>query len=303
MSWLSLAAVIGPLTGMVLGGVIAGLALGSWRWAFLITGIPGLVLAFFAWRLREPTRRATRQLADAEAQGAAKTHYVLAQLRNLLRIKTFVCLTIIGVLTTFTATALQSFFPILLQQRDTFGMTSGQAGTYAGLVLGPTAIVGVILGGYLADWLTRRYPGARLALITVSILLTIPFNIASLLIATTHNIVLFSIVLVCAFFINMLHLAPLAAAFLDVVPSASRASAVAIALFIERILGSALAPLAIGMLAGYFDPTGLHFLHNLAGHDLVLALLSTCPLAFVGAGIVGIIGMRWVRRDRVAAEA
>ncbi len=104
-----------------------------------------------------------------------------------------------------------------------------------------------------------------------------------------------------AFFINTLHLAPLAAALLDVVPSESRASAVAISLFIQRILGSAFAPLLIGMLAGYFDSTGLHFLHNAAGRDIVLALVCTCPLAFAGAGITSIIGLRWIPTDRSAA--
>jgi len=152
-----------------------------------------------------------------------------------------------------------------------------------------------------SNWLTRRYAGARLLIISVSVLLTMPLNITSLLIANTHNIVLFSAIMIPTFFINTLHLAPLSAALLDVVPSESRASAVAIALFIQRILGSAAAPLTIGMLAGYFDPTGLHFLHNLAGHDLVLALISTCPLAFISAGIVGIIGLRWVGHDRAAA--
>src|SRR5437868_188345 len=57
MSWLTLAGVIGPLVGLVLGGVIAGLAAGSWKLVFLVTGIPGLILAVFAWRLREPVRR------------------------------------------------------------------------------------------------------------------------------------------------------------------------------------------------------------------------------------------------------
>ena len=302
LSWLSLAAVIGPLAGMVLGGVIAGLSAGSWRLAFLITGIPGLILALVAWRLGEPVRRTSGRLPSAEAQGNLSTRYVLAQLQNLLRIKTFVCLLIIGVLTTFTATALQTFFPILLQQHDTFGMTSGQAGSYAGLVLGPTAIVGVLLGGYLADWLTHRYAGARLLIIIVSVLLVLPLNITSLLVANTHNIVLFSAIIIPTFFINTLHLAPLSAAFLDVVPAESRASAIAISLFIECILGSAVAPVVIGMLAGFFDPTGMHFLHNMAGHDLILALISTCPLAFLSAGIVGIVGLRWVGADRATAE-
>ena len=308
MSWLTLASVIGPLLGMVLGGVIAGLSSGSWRLAFLVTGVPGLILAFFAWRLREPARSTTGRLPNLAAQSTQSTQstlksgYIMAQLRSLLQIKSFVCLVIIGILTTFTSTALQTFFPILLQQHDTFGMTSGQAGSYAGLVLGPTAIVGVILGGYLADWLTHRYAAARLLIIIVSVFLVIPLNIASLLSANTHNLVLFSSILIPTFFINTLHLAPLSAAFLDVVPSESRASAIAISTFIQRILGSAAAPLLIGTLAGLFDPTGLHFLNSVAGHDIILAIICTCPLAFVCAGIVGVVGLRWMRTDLAAAR-
>ena len=302
MSWLTLAAVIGPLLGMVLGGAIAGLSSGSWRLAFLVTGIPGLILAFFAWRLREPARQTTDRLPNLAAQDTLNLHYVVAQLRSLLQIKSFVCLVIIGILTTFTSTALQTFFPILLQQHDTFGMTSGQAGTYAGLVLGPTAIVGVILGGYLADWLTHRYTAARLLIIIVSVFLVIPLNIASLLSANTHNLVLFSAILIPTFFINTLHLAPLAAAFLDVVPSESRASAIAISTFVQRILGSAAAPLLIGSLAGFFDPTGLHFLSSMAGHDIILAIICTCPLAFICSGIVGLVGLRWIHADLAVAK-
>lgn len=303
MSWLSVGALLGPILGMVLGGVIAGLASGSWRFAFLISGIPGLILAFFAWRLREPARRQTGALSlkhDAEiatTYEAWKPGAIIAQLRTLLRIKTFTCLLIFGVLTTFTSTALQIYFPILLQQSDTFGMTSAQAAAYAGMALGPTALVGIVLGGYLADWLKKRYKGARLLICALSVLLVFPLNITTFLLTSTHNLVLFSAFLIPTFFINMLHLGPLGAAMLDVTPEDQRASAMSISVFIQRILGTALAPLAIGALASSFDPTGLHFLHNMAGHDIVLALLCTCPLAFILAGIVSILGLRWIRHD------
>jgi len=153
------------------------------------------------------------------------------------------------------------YFPILLVQHDTFGLTPAQAGSYAGLVLGPTAIVGVILGGYLADWLTHRFASARLLIILTSVFLVIPLNIATLLSTGTHNLTLFTAILIPTFFINMLHLAPLGAAFLDIVPSESRASANAITTFIQRILGSASAPLIIGLLTSLLDPGGQHFLH------------------------------------------
>jgi MFS family permease len=301
MSWLSVGGLLGPILGMVLGGMIAGLAPGSWRFAFLITGIPGLILAFFAWRLREPVRRQTGALSHeartTTTYEAWKPGAIMAQLRTLLRIKTFACLLIFGVLTSFTATALQIYFPILLQQSDTFGLTSAQAAAFAGLALGPTALVGIVLGGYLADWLKKRYQGARILICALSVLFTIPLNVTSLLLTGTHNLALFSAFLIPAFFINMLHIGPLGAAMLDVIPTDQRASALSISVFIQRILGTALAPLLIGMLASGFDPSGLHFLHNLAGHDIVLALLCTCPLASILAGVVCILGLRWIHHD------
>src|SRR5579859_236260 len=47
---------VGLMIGFIAGGVIAGLGFGKWRLAFLFTGIPGLLLAFLTYRLREPRR-------------------------------------------------------------------------------------------------------------------------------------------------------------------------------------------------------------------------------------------------------
>src|SRR6266446_9120440 len=52
MSWWSVGQLVGILVGFVIGGVLAGI--GKWRLAFIFTGIPGLFLAFLAWKLREP---------------------------------------------------------------------------------------------------------------------------------------------------------------------------------------------------------------------------------------------------------
>src|SRR6266849_7412436 len=56
MSWWSVAQLVGILFGFAIGGSVAGIFPGSWRLAFIFTGIPGLLLAFTAFRLREPRR-------------------------------------------------------------------------------------------------------------------------------------------------------------------------------------------------------------------------------------------------------
>lgn len=306
LSWLALATLIGAIGGIVAGGVIAGLGPGTWHMAFLITGLPGLILAICAWRIREPTRK-REKVSDEDTEHSGISGIRLAglaqQLRTLVSNKVLICTTIYGVLVEFTAVGLQAYFPTLLQQRDALGLSSGQAAMFAGLALGPTAIVGILFGGYLASRLRRRYQSANFLICVVTTMITTPLNLATLLVLiTTHNLVLFTIVMLPSFLINTMHIGPLSAAVLDIAPANQRASTVAIFLFVVRILGTALAPLVIGFLANGFDPSGQHFAHSMAGHDLTLALLSTCPLAFISASIAGVIGLRLMRsRQEVVA--
>src|SRR6266699_1922599 len=61
----------GSMIGLIAGGVVAGLGYGMWRLAFLFTGIPGLVLAFLAYRLREPRRnQADEEAIELDPQSA-----------------------------------------------------------------------------------------------------------------------------------------------------------------------------------------------------------------------------------------
>ncbi len=45
---------VGTALGTILGGVVAAVA--GWRWAFLLVGVPGSLLAVVVWRLPEPRR-------------------------------------------------------------------------------------------------------------------------------------------------------------------------------------------------------------------------------------------------------
>src|SRR5712692_5250735 len=98
MSWWNVGQLVGILFGFAIGGELAGLFIGSWRLAFVFTGIPGLILALLAWRLREPRRNQADEEAmqlDSDSLGnvievEAPTHAVpvssnvLSQFRTLL---------------------------------------------------------------------------------------------------------------------------------------------------------------------------------------------------------------------------
>src|SRR5229473_2166144 len=313
MSWWSVGQLVGILVGFSIGGVVAGLYLGSWRLAFIFTGIPGLILAFLAWRLREPRRNQAdeeaaaldpssllNEMADAP-HVATVPRNVIAQFGSLLRIKTLVVLIVMQIFAFFSQGAAVTFLPTYLQQRDTLGLSSGLASILSGGVVVIAGIVGLLIGGYMSDALNRRYPGARVLVCGIGFLLSAPAFALSVII---HSEVIF---IICFFITAMLinvYNGPSTAATQDVVPSALRASAVALSLLCAHLLGDAFSPSLVGLLARAFDPTPgkLHFAQSVAGQDLSLAFLVTCVPTLVIAGVVGILGARWMKADVAAAE-
>jgi MFS family permease len=325
MSWWSVGLYVGILVGLVIGGVVAGLFVGSWRLAFVFTGIPGLILAFLAWKLREPRRNEADEeeialtphplgnVAEVEephqamqvtpnvlSQLGALVRNVLSQLGALLRIKTLVVLIIMQIFAFFVLGVNVVYLPTFLQQQDIFGLSSGQAGLFSGVVIVLAGLAGTVVGGYMADWLNRRHQGARVLVCGIGFLLGAP---AFAFAITTHSFIIFTIFFILTAFLLTIYTGPSTAATQDVAPSVLRASAVAISLLIAHLLGDAFAPTIVGTLAQLFDPThGQHFAHNIAGQDLALALLVTCVPALIIAGLVGIFGARWMKGDVAAAQ-
>ena len=314
MSWWSIAQLVGILAGFALGGAIAGLYQGSWRLLFIFTGIPGLLLTLLVWKVREPRRnQADEEAVELDPHSLGNVAEVeepphtlgipsgtMTQLKSLLRIKTLVVLILMQIFAFFVLGVNVTFLPTYLQQKDIFSFTSGQAGLFSGIVIVLAGMAGTIIGGYVADMLNRRHQGARVLVCGIGFLLGAP---SFMLAITIHNIPIFTIFFVLTTLLLTVYTGPSTAATQDVVPSALRASSVAISLLIAPLLGDAFAPTLVGVLATNFDPThGLHFKNGLAGQDLSIALLVTCTPALVIAGLIGIFGARWMKDDIAAAE-
>jgi MFS transporter, Spinster family, sphingosine-1-phosphate transporter len=313
MSWWSVAQVFGILFGTAIGGIVAGLYTGAWRLAFIFTGIPGLLLAFLAWRLREPKRNQADEEAaeidpsftitevESEPRHIIKNSQgIITQIQSLFRIKTLIVLTVMQIFAFFVVSVNLTFLPTYLQQKDTFGLSSGKAGLLAGIVIALAGMAGTIAGGYLADALTRRNAGARVLICGIGFLLSAPCFVVAI---TTRNLLLFIIAFVVTTILLTFYQGPSTAATQDIAPSFLRATAVSTVLLIAHLLGDAFSPSIVSVLASALDPThGLHFKNALAGHDLTVALLVTCTPALVIAGLVGTFGARWMGADVAAAE-
>jgi MFS family permease len=316
MSWWSAGQLFGILGGYFIGGVVAGLYFGSWRLAFLFTGIPGLVLAFLMWRAREPRRNEADEEADARlsevlkqrdvAQAVEETHTfviprnVFSQFYALLRIKTMVVLIVMQVFAYFVTGVSTTFLPTYMQQKDTFGLSSGLAGLYSGGIIVLAGIAGTVVGGYMADYLNQRHRGARVMVCGIGFLIGAPSFACAVIF---HNLAVFTIFFITSAFLLTIYSGPSAAAAQDIAPSVLRASAVSIIILFAHLFGDAFAPTIVGIIATAFDPThGTHFQTSMAGHDLSLALLVTGTPALLIAGLVGIFGARWMASDVAAAE-
>ncbi|MGH2507700.1 MAG: MFS transporter, partial [Ktedonobacteraceae bacterium] len=321
MGWWAVSGQVGLLVGIILGGVIAGLYRGAWHLAFLVAGIPGLLMALIAWRMREPRRNQADEEADdelalltahaslqeAETVGetylAEKPQTVLAQFRILIRNRSLVVLTVMQIFSLFVLGGTVTYLSIFMQQKDTFGLTSAQAAFFTGFAVLLAASVGVIVGGYLADWWMHYFAGARVLVSGLGLLLSMPTYAAAVLLAVySHNLAWYTVFFSLSAILLNLGAGPTAAAIQEVVPTMLRGSAVAISLFLSHILGDAFSAPVIGVLARSFDPTGQHFQNGVAGYDLMLALIFLFPPALAIAGIVAIVGSRWVKGDMEAAQ-
>ncbi len=275
---------IGLAIGFSLGGILAG-SLG-WRAAFFITGLPGLLFALLAWRMREPVRGA----ADGWRRANASTGQPFGpQVRLILRTRTVVVGILLQVFAFWVLGAAAYWLPVYLQRA--YGFKEGKAGTVSGAVLVVAGIAGVLLGGALADKLTERWASGRILACGITLAIGAP----CFALAVTRNGfgTFLPLFFASALFLSM-YSGPLTALSQDVVPPAVRALVVSLTLLIGHLFGDVTSPLIVGVISDHLGG---------GAHGLSRALLITCPAMLLCAGIVGLVGSRYVAHDLARMDA
>jgi len=280
LSYWSIGTLIGAAIGVSLGGKVADTL--GWRWAFYFVGIPGLIAALLAWRIREPVRGVFDQEEDNGA-GQAVAHGKLDKdfmqtFRKLLHIPTYWILVGAFVFSFFTIGGTSFWLTTYLNRA--FNLTLTDAGSISGIVLVVSGIVGTVLGGWLADRAQRRFPEGRLFISMLGFLVGAPFVLLALLIHTLYLFV--AVFLVAGITLNFCT-GPLNAVIQDVIAPNMRATAVGLALLLAHLLGDASAPTIIGLISDR--------------SSLGTALLVTAPTFLFLAGLICLLGLKTVRRD------
>ena len=281
---------VAPTVGTALGLGIAGTVgdILGWRAAFLIVGVPGSILAFAVWRMREPIRGESDDREGEIIETAARRglRSLWPEIQTALRVPSLRAL-MVGTAISLGAISGFGFFATTFYERHT-ALGTGGAARRAGLIILVGAIVGTIAGGRAADRARKRDPGSpmRLAGITQTIAALIfigTFFPVPLWVRLPGQLVAVAF-LVAAF-------PALTAMVSEVIPASIRGIAFSVSGFLGA-LASAGSPLLIGFVADQFPIT----VKGEQVGNLAIAFGAVSPLIIIGSMIV-LNGRRHVADD------
>ncbi|GAA4042437.1 spinster family MFS transporter [Parerythrobacter jejuensis] len=271
MGYLTLGATMGTAGGLIVGGQLNELF--GWRYAFILMGLPGVLIGLMMYlTVREPKRgRFAPPSATIEQQPLGET------LKELIANRVFMGLAIGWAVQIMIGYAL-AFWMAAVMLRN-FDISTGDVGLYLGLAFLIGGIPGPVLGGYVAEWLTRRderwrawLPGA------VSLGCVIPLAISLQSGAFWPFLIWFAI----AYAIYVASQAPILSGIQAAVEPSQRGFAVAVALFFNNLVGQAAGLSIIGAISDQLTPV-------YGPSSLSIAVFGVC----VVSGVLAMIVFAW----------
>ncbi len=262
---------IGGALGLLIGGWMRELF--GWRTAFLVVGMPGIVLALVVLAtLREPTRG---YWEGGVRRGAASSFGDV--FRFLAKLPSFWFLAFAGSLHAFYGYGAAAFNPVFFERSHGMGPAE-----YATIAAGIGLTAGV-LGTYLGGWLGDRYGAKDVRSYPfvpgIGSVLGIPFVLAVYLAPGAELALLLSLIPSVA---GGLYLGPTFAMTQAIVPPHMRAQAAAMLLLILNLVGLGAGPQFVGWFSEHLKPA-----HGI--ESVRYALLYTIV---VGAGASAILYWR-----------
>ncbi len=259
--------------GSALGYMLGGLAGARWGWraAFLLAGVPGLLLVAALLRLREPARGAT------EPTGAAVRPPTAGDYRALARTPTYLYNMAGSALFSFAVGGLSYWVPTFMVR--VHGVAIDASGLSIGMITVAGGLIGVLLGGWLGDVVQARTPRGHFLVSAIGMLLGTPFAIVAFLSESVRLVYAAVFVAEVLLFLNT---GPLNAVLVNVTRPEVRATAVSVHIFVIHALGDVISPPLIGRLS---DVAGLR------------AAVMLTPAAMALAGLVLLAGARHLPAD------
>ncbi|MEZ5559592.1 MAG: MFS transporter [Pseudomonadales bacterium] len=274
--------------GIPVGSMIGSLAGGwlneafDWRTAFMIVGLPGLLLALIVrFTLREPERGASENLIRSDEPAPP----VSTVFRHLWNLKSFRYLSLAGAMHAFVGYGVGYWVPAFFIRSH--GMGTADLGTWL-FYLGFAGMAGTFLGGWMGDRLARRDLRWYVWLPGIATIASIPFSLAVYLVPDHTTALLIAIV---PNILGSYYLGPTFALTQGLVSLRMRALASSILLFILNLIGMGLGPQFTGILSD-----ALNAFTDLGSESLRWALLTVLMANVVGT-IYYLLAARHLRQD------
>jgi MFS family permease len=230
----------------------------AWRVLFLVTALPGFALGVIMWFVADhpdvaPDERhgeqARAQQADQHAtlklEGGMQGF--IKQISDALSIKTVRVVVIVQAVFFVVTTPALFFLPLYLTAKNgPFHLDNSTQALVTGLVGVVGGLSGVLLGGNVADWLGKRFEGARVLIGSFGSAIALPAFIIALV---TQSLPVFIVCVTVGIAALYLQVGPLSAAVQDATPPLLRSSAVAVTLLLSHLLGDIWATSGVGAIS------------------------------------------------------
>lgn len=277
LSLYSIGITVGMLAGFVLGGWINDMF--GWRMAFVIVGLPGILLAILIYfTISEPQRERAQSSEDDRA--SETFHSVL---RFLFSKQSLVLICIASGAQAASGYAFVSWLaPYFIR---TFDFSTSEAGLYVGLVLGIFGAFGVFMGGWLTDRLRSRSLGWYCWGPALASLIIIPAAVIGFL---SENAFISMMLFWVPGMLIGFYLPASIAAMHNTVPPSMRATISAILFFIINLVGLGLGPLMVGILNDFLvGELSVDYLgDSILMVMLIFQTLACCLFFFAGKKLI-----------------
>ncbi|MGA3293806.1 MAG: MFS transporter [Candidatus Acidiferrales bacterium] len=280
---------LGPVFGGFLGAFIGGWVNQYYGWhdAFLVAGIPGLIVALiFRLTVKEPARGSSEQKKVSTGQQNLRETF-----RFMLSQRCYMLLLLGFCFTTFTQFGFGTWTAPFLGRIH--HLNSAQIGTYIGTVRAIAGLVGTLAGGYLSDRLARKNIRWKIYVSAIGSILAFP---GVLLFVFSHSLFWCIVGFAIVSAMSPVHVGPIVAVSHSVVKVGMRAFATSVIYLISELVGLGLGPFLIGVFNDHYRP--------ILGVGVIRYSMSTAAFTTLVGGLLFCVAARFLERDmaRTAAD-
>ena len=272
-------ALFGGGLAFIIGGIVVNFAVNAdsitlpiigvlqpWQIAFIVVGLPGVLMALVMLTVKEPRRTGMKEEFGKSVSVRDTVIFVVTNWKVYMAVFVGFGMLAIPITTVFT------WFPTYLQR--VHEVTIAESGRVLGLILFFLSSSGVLFGGWLVDYLkSKNYQDSFFRVGLMAAVLPVPF---SLFVSSLTNLDT-TIALLCpfVFFASMpLAIGPIVLQIIS--PNQLRAQMAAIYMLFMNLLTAAIATTGVGFITDYLLNNDLA-----VGQSITIVNLISAPLAFI----------------------